>query len=308
MKPVRRPARARARVIATKRRALHMHTRTTRLRATHLVVLVFAGSSRGRSKPPPVFHKRKGASYDGGSNATDIVIPRCKHNIASPTNRNLLREPACKRKDLARTDLCSMLASAPPALPNGSIPATARLYATRHIALSSVATPGMRIVEVGTLSGQLARFMIRILKPSRLIVMDLNRGLIRECKNTNINYAQQQGNDTEVDCQAGASYDLLAKLPGNWADIIYIDADHEYTSVCKDLEAARTKLRVGGLMVMNDFYLFETEFLADRGRWGVYGIIHAAYEFLNRHSDEWEVAYYALGTTNHGDFAIRRLK
>lgn len=58
---------------------------------------------------------------------------------------------------------------------------------------------------------------------------------------------------------------------------------------------------------MNDFYFFETQFLAERGRWGVYGIIHASYEFLNRHASEWEVAYYALGTLGHGDFAMRRV-
>ena len=60
-------------------------------------------------------------------------------------------------------------------------------------------------------------------------------------------------------------------------------------------------------VVMNDYHWFETDFLATRGRWGVYGIIHATNEFLVRYSAEFEVAYYAPGPMNQGDFAVRKV-
>ena len=97
---------------------------------------------------------------------------------------------------------------------------------------------------------------------------------------------------------------------------------------------------MGGLLVLNDYFLFESSFLASRGRWGVYGVIHATNEcllrgtahgtptpctslplgalliwlhhqhvwrrFLLRYHEAWEVAYYALAPQNLGDLAIRR--
>jgi|EP00966_Prymnesium_polylepis_P301445 hypothetical protein len=66
------------------------------------------------------------------------------------------------------------------------------------------------------------------------------------------------------------------------------------------------RVKVGGLLVMNDYYFFESAFLFIRGRWGVYGVIHAVNEFLIRHAN-FEVAYYALHPKNEGDIALRRL-
>jgi len=51
-----------------------------------------------------------------------------------------------------------------------------------------------------------------------------------------------------------------------------VDADHDYAGVCSDLEAARTKVKPGGFMALNDYYRFEWQFLGDRGRWGSYSM------------------------------------
>lgn len=83
-------------------------------------------------------------------------------------------------------------------------------------------------------------------------------------------------------------------------------SDHTYSSVCRDLHNAREKVKVGGLIVMNDYYFFESAFLFTRGRWGVYGVIHAVNEFLIRHTN-FEVAYYAFHPKNEGDIGLRRV-
>ena len=65
-------------------------------------------------------------------------------------------------------------------------------------------------------------------------------------------------------------------------------------------------------MVLNDYYLMETLFMgwprqasvAHAGRWGVYGVIHAANEFILRY--QWELVYMTLHPRNEPDIAIRR--
>lgn len=75
--------------------------------------------------------------------------------------------------------------------------------------------------------------------------------------------------------------------------------------MCGDLEAARTKVKPGGVMVINDYYVFETLFLGGpKGRWGTYGVIHAANEFILRY--DWELVYMTLHARNEPDLAIRR--
>lgn len=63
-------------------------------------------------------------------------------------------------------------------------------------------------------------------------------------------------------------------------------------------------------MVLNDYYVFESLFLgvlqgqARSGRWGTYGVIHAANEFILRY--KWELVYLTLHQRNEPDLAIRR--
>jgi SAM-dependent methyltransferase len=50
------------------------------------------------------------------------------------------------------------------------------------------------------------------------------------------------------------SFEAITSLPDKHFDVIYIDANHQYEFVLRDLLEARHKLKPGGLLLMNDFY------------------------------------------------------
>lgn len=275
-----------------------------------LGIATFAhAAKRGQSEAATkttALHRSPHGGYAKQDNAT-WKIPKCLNKKQSPGHLTLPKEP-CGRDDLDREDICSLLASHPPPLSNWSLTSSARLHSDRRGALKQNVRPGARIVEIGTLTGALARFMVRELHPVQVIVLDLMPFAIKQCNTLTQRAARQVKPPVEVQCRQGYSQALLKELPDAGFDLVYVDADHNYKGVCADLEAAKAKVKVGGLMVLNDFFFFEYSFLLPRGRYGVYGVIHAAYEFLRRYEGEWEVAYYALADLNHGDFAMRRVR
>ena len=98
---------------------------------------------------------------------------------------------------------------------------------------------------MGTLTGSLARHMLRTLRPKRLTVMDISAYPINMCYTRTKKLGADMGAD--VQCIRGDSAKSLRQsLPDGSQDLIYIDGDHDYKGVCADLEAARSKLRVGG--------------------------------------------------------------
>jgi hypothetical protein len=46
----------------------------------------------------------------------------------------------------------------------------------------------------------------------------------------------------------------IDSLPDNHLDVVYIDANHQYEYVLRDMLHARKKLKPGGIMMMDDFY------------------------------------------------------
>ena len=58
--------------------------------------------------------------------------------------------------------------------------------------------------------------------------------------------------------------------------MIYVDADHSYASVAKDIAAAHRALKPGGLMMCNDYTNWCSPSVSP------YGVARAVNEFVNR--------------------------
>lgn len=92
---------------------------------------------------------------------------------------------------------------------------------------------------------------------------------------------------------------MISGLPDQSVDVFYIDADHSYEGVRRDLEALRPKVKPDGWIVMNDYTPAEIGLSNEP-----YGIIQATNEFMLTHG--WEMAYFALAYVMYCDVGLRR--
>jgi hypothetical protein len=65
--------------------------------------------------------------------------------------------------------------------------------------------------------------------------------------------AKNYGNRLTV--HKGWTHEIADKIPDASLDFVFIDADHEYESVKKDIIAWRPKIRKGGLLMGHDIHL-----------------------------------------------------
>lgn len=163
-------------------------------------------------------------------------------------------------------------------------------------------------LEIGTLAGDFADEMLQIVKPKELHLIDKfnNDDWPHKKRFTKENHKDfisdrflseiEQG---KVIIHHGYSDRELPKLSDNYFDWIYIDGDHRYEAVKKDLEQSLLKIKSDGLIILNDFTLNDP--------WGGqnFGVIPATYEFCN--NNKWEIIYFALEHNMCCDVVLRKV-
>lgn len=95
----------------------------------------------------------------------------------------------------------------------------------------------------------------------------------------------------------GDSAMLLETLPDGSVDVFYVDADHAYEAVRRELSVIQRKAAPGCLIILNDYTMF------DQFRMVPYGVPRAAHEFMIEHG--WEAIFLALHPDMFCDFVIR---
>jgi hypothetical protein len=96
-----------------------------------------------------------------------------------------------------------------------------------------------------------------------------------------------------VEIREGWSWDVLNVFPDAFFDFIYLDADHTYESVVKDIKALERKIKIGGYIQFNDYVMM----YAPKREY--FGVIPAVNEFINRGGHE--VAYLCLNWQRYFD-------
>jgi len=137
--------------------------------------------------------------------------------------------------------------------------------------------------------------ILQTTQPRKLHLIDINAGAVELTKRR---FATGLARG-QIELQCGDSSSEVLGLLDEYLDWLYIDGDHEYPGVKKDLEAARLKIKRDGLIALNDYIYFAS---SDFSKCGV---VEAVNEFCVGH--DFEMVFFALRGRMHNDVALRRL-
>jgi len=149
------------------------------------------------------------------------------------------------------------------------------------------------VAEVGVHQGINARTILEGAQPRELHLIDLTFSILQE------HLIEPGLHDGIVQLHEQDSADALAAFPDEYFDWIYIDANHYYAGVKRDIEQAKRKVKRDGLLVFNDYITFShAEFV-------YYGVVRAVNELCLE--DGWAFRYLALAPHMYCDVALTRL-
>jgi hypothetical protein len=158
--------------------------------------------------------------------------------------------------------------------------------------------------EVGVAEGFFSENILNILNPEKLFLIDLYQHSSSHnayLPGNHFSYITEKfKNNIRVFIKKGLSWDMLNTLESDSLDYLYIDGDHSYASVQKDIQAAYRVVKSGGIIQLNDYTTFSP---IENIR---YGVVHAVNEFIQKYSPE--VLGVSLDKDGYNDIAIRLLK
>jgi hypothetical protein len=164
--------------------------------------------------------------------------------------------------------------------------ANCKVCASRRFLVSQLPHRGC-IAEVGTARGKFAEFILIANDPAELHLIDLDLSQL----------PASLLSDERVRTHEGFSHKVLETFPGSYFDWIYIDGDHSYDGVRRDIEAAAAKVKPSGFLVFDDFFHIGLDL-------GSYGVQRAVVEFAVEQL--WEFAWFAIQPLGNHNVALRR--
>jgi len=151
---------------------------------------------------------------------------------------------------------------------------------------------GGKIIEIGTYKGYYARKILDIIKPEKLYVADISYDLFEK----SLFDAELQTDKLII--KKGLSWDISNSFDDNFFDIAYIDADHSYESVVKDINAIYPKVKKGGYIIFNDFTSWSHYESIP------YGVYRAVCEFVK--DKNLPIKYLSLESSGYFDVAVQK--
>jgi SAM-dependent methyltransferase len=152
---------------------------------------------------------------------------------------------------------------------------------------------GGRVAEVGVLHGQFSRSILELAAPDELHLIDhrIEPG---------VRALAAEDLHGRVQVHEGDSSDVLQTFSPASFDWIYIDAQHTYEGVARDIQAAQRVLKSDGLLVFNDYTPWSYVEMQP------YGVVAAVNDLCL--DGGWEVVYLALPAHMYCDVAVRRIR
>lgn len=180
-----------------------------------------------------------------------------------------------------------------------------KLLPNRHNILHFIKKHGVG-AEIGVLGGDWSRVLLEQLSPEKLVLVDTYYSddyphLKRFTKKGHEGYIRTKFELFEniIEVKKGLSWEVLAEYPENFFDWLYIDAAHDYVSVKKDLEQAKRTIKDDGIIIMNDYIMYDH--IASEN----YGVIQATNEFMLENN--YEMICFAFHPQMYCDVAIRKI-
>lgn len=164
-----------------------------------------------------------------------------------------------------------------------------RVFHSRAALVSTLVPPGKICVEIGTEKGHWAKFLLETVFPRELHIVDIDLSHLEH---------DFDGLDN-VHLWESSSHAFLEKMDDEYFDVIYIDASHAYSEVSVDANLSATRVKIGGLIIFNDYTAWspiECE---------PYGVLRAVNELLHRGG--FEIEGLGLQPFGYHDIALRRL-
>lgn len=162
-----------------------------------------------------------------------------------------------------------------------------RLFAHRDAMLDWLPKGGV-VAEVGTYKGEFARRILDTCEPRKLYLLDVTFNLV----------PPGLVDDPSVERREGDSADLLSEFPDDHFDWLYIDGDHSVRGASRDAEAARRKVKPGGLLAFNDYTIFDPLGMKPLG------VVHAVNRLCVEHG--FKVVGFALHPSGFQDIVLKK--
>jgi hypothetical protein len=154
---------------------------------------------------------------------------------------------------------------------------------------------GAVAAEVGVQAGWFSQSILDKCKPSKLHLIDL------DLKSFSIPQKfEREINEGIVQLHEGDSSSILHEFTDGYFDFIYVDADHSYEGVKRDIRAAKSKINEEGFLIFNDYtYWSPAECMR-------YGVIQAVNELCIE--EDWEMVYFALAPYMYCDVVLKKYR
>jgi len=166
-----------------------------------------------------------------------------------------------------------------------------RMFPLREHILECMPKHG-KAAELGVQEGEFSREILKICRPAELHLVDINLTTFKVAER----FAPEIARGV-VTLHEGDSATTISAFPDNHFDFIYIDADHSYAGVKRDIAAAVPKLGRDGYLLFNDYTFWSSAECIP------YGVMQAVNELCIE--DEWEIVYFAFGYMGYSDVAVR---